>query len=444
MGGGGGGNTQTVTKADPWPGVQPYLTNLFANAQGNYDSGGPQYYPNSTVAPMSGITNLSLGLGADRALNGSPVGNAAQQQGQNTLNGAYFGSDPSTGVYNAYGNGSQAGMNPAQGVYNGYAGGANMGTNPAQGIYNSYAAGDKAGMNPASGYFNAATNGQYVGSNPYLSSMVGAATHDIAQNYNQTVAPTIASQFSLGGRYGSGAQGAALAQGAQPLASALQNATTNIYGNAYSQERGLQQAAAGQLANLGQQDVQNQMAGAAGLANVRQQDVQNQLAGASGLANIHQQDVLNQMTGVQGLSGAYQSERQRQQSAMGLAPSLANMDYTNLNALTGIGQSQEGYAQQQITDAMNRWNYQQNLPNQNLTNLSALLQGGIGAGQQKSVDQSTSKNPFSSAVGGGMAGYALGNAAAEGIGGMMGGATTGSNLGIYGALAGAVLGGLFG
>lgn len=47
---GGGGNTQTVQKADPWIGQQPYLTDLFQQAQNIYQTRTPQYFPKSTVS----------------------------------------------------------------------------------------------------------------------------------------------------------------------------------------------------------------------------------------------------------------------------------------------------------------------------------------------------------------------------------------------------------
>jgi hypothetical protein len=49
----GGSSTNTVQKADPWSGAQPYLTDIFARAKGIQESGGPQFFPGSTVADQS-------------------------------------------------------------------------------------------------------------------------------------------------------------------------------------------------------------------------------------------------------------------------------------------------------------------------------------------------------------------------------------------------------
>ena len=100
--GGGGGSTTTVQKADPWSGQQPYLTDIFQQAQKLYNNGGmaPDYYPGQTVADQSSWTQNALQMQADRAQNGSPlIDNAsnamnnittgqalADNQGLNTLN----------------------------------------------------------------------------------------------------------------------------------------------------------------------------------------------------------------------------------------------------------------------------------------------------------------------------------------------------------------------
>ena len=50
---GGGGGTNTVQKADPWAGQQPYLTDLYRQAQTQYQAGPQQFYPGRTYAEAS-------------------------------------------------------------------------------------------------------------------------------------------------------------------------------------------------------------------------------------------------------------------------------------------------------------------------------------------------------------------------------------------------------
>lgn len=50
---GGGGGTNTVQKADPWAGQQPYLTDLYRQAQTQFQAGPQQFYPGRTYAEAS-------------------------------------------------------------------------------------------------------------------------------------------------------------------------------------------------------------------------------------------------------------------------------------------------------------------------------------------------------------------------------------------------------
>lgn len=85
---GGGGSTQTVQKADPWGGQQPYLKDIFTNAQNVYHNQTPQYYPGQTVAGFTPtqVQGQQMALGA--ANNLQPTLNSATQ-------GINFANNPS-------------------------------------------------------------------------------------------------------------------------------------------------------------------------------------------------------------------------------------------------------------------------------------------------------------------------------------------------------------
>ena len=92
FGGGGGGDTQTTTtvqKADPWSGQQNYLTDIFKRAQTTSYSP-MSYYPGQTFAGASPETQTAWNLQSARALQGSPVMGAAQNELGNTLSGNYL------------------------------------------------------------------------------------------------------------------------------------------------------------------------------------------------------------------------------------------------------------------------------------------------------------------------------------------------------------------
>ena len=86
--------TTTVEKQDPWEGQQPFLKKGFSEAERIYDDLKPEYFPNSTLADISPETNVALDLRTQRALAGSPVMNAAQQQLTDTLGGSYLSGNP--------------------------------------------------------------------------------------------------------------------------------------------------------------------------------------------------------------------------------------------------------------------------------------------------------------------------------------------------------------
>ncbi len=90
MSGGSKGTTTTVEQADPWSGQQPYLKEIFSEAQRLYQQPGPSFYPGQTVAGFAPETETALNAQAARAMAGSPYQQAAGQQVLNTLGGQYL------------------------------------------------------------------------------------------------------------------------------------------------------------------------------------------------------------------------------------------------------------------------------------------------------------------------------------------------------------------
>lgn len=104
----------------------------------------------------------------------------------------------------------------------------------------------------------------------------------------------------------------------------------------------------------------------------------------------------------------YEQERARQQQAIGAAPQLAATDYQDINQLLQAGQLREGYTGQQLGADIQRFNFLQNQPQQNLQNYMSLVYGNpLGrVGQQTSsgaADTSTLQNVLGlAAVGSGI------------------------------------------
>ncbi|MBT7943454.1 MAG: hypothetical protein HN719_08875 [Alphaproteobacteria bacterium] len=95
------GQTVTTTNQDPWAGVQPYLGYGLGEAQNQYRTAPPEFYPHSTVAPFSADTIAAQDAIRQRATAGSPLNAAAQQGALDTLSGSWLGGPRYTEMYNA-------------------------------------------------------------------------------------------------------------------------------------------------------------------------------------------------------------------------------------------------------------------------------------------------------------------------------------------------------
>jgi hypothetical protein len=93
------------------------------------------------------------------------------------------------------------------------------------------------------GGVGATASGSFLGGNPYQAQMMQAATRPLEQQFSNQVLPQIASLYSRSGRYGSGAMQNALGQATEAYTRGLGDITSNIAGQQYQQERGLQQQA---------------------------------------------------------------------------------------------------------------------------------------------------------------------------------------------------------
>lgn len=83
------GNTTTVQKSDPWSGQQPYLEDLFRQAQVQFNNYHPQYFPGQTVAPFDPLQTQAINQTAQVAQNNPTAGNASSAV-NNYLGGSYL------------------------------------------------------------------------------------------------------------------------------------------------------------------------------------------------------------------------------------------------------------------------------------------------------------------------------------------------------------------
>lgn len=269
----GGSTRMQTTTQELDPAIRPYVQYGLSEAQRLYTTETPQYYPGQTYVGPSAQTQQALTAAQQRAVMGSPLLPAAQQQAFNTI------------------------------------------------------------------------QGQYLGGNPFFQGAFQPAAQAAQQTYFDALQQA-RSNASRAGRYGSQA--------------AL----------------GLEERAGGQLAQS--------------LSNV---------AGQLAYQN-------------------YEAERARQQAMLGAAPGLAAADYGDIERLMQAGQTAEGYQQAALQGDINRFNFMQGLPQNQLNQYLAAVYGS-----PRGMVQTTPvyTNRASGALGGALAGSQIAGPYGAIIGGLLGG-----------------------
>jgi hypothetical protein len=85
--GGGGGTQESKTTTQIDPNILPYVTYGLEEGKRLYESGTPSFFPGKTYVSPSEATTQALGLAEQRALAGSPLTEAAQQETLATIQG---------------------------------------------------------------------------------------------------------------------------------------------------------------------------------------------------------------------------------------------------------------------------------------------------------------------------------------------------------------------
>lgn len=288
MGGSSKQPTTTTQVNEPPSYLVPYLQDTAKQAQGIYNSGGPDYYPGQTVAPFAPATQQGLEQITNLAQQGGNLTPAANAQLLSTING----------------------------------------TNSV---------------------------------NPFLAGAVQSANAPLYDQFKNETIPQLQTIFARTGGTGGSAEGFGAERAATALGRGMaENAGTLAYNSA-------------------------------------------------------------------------EAERQRQLQAVSMAPQMDAARFGDANALLGVGATQQGQTQAEIQAAMDKYNYEQNLPSLRLNQYIQQLQGGASGGITTGVSRQA---PGSSALG--LFGGAAGGAAS---GAMIGTAVGSPGIG---TAIGAGLGGLYG
>lgn len=371
---GGGGKQSSTQSTEPWSAAQPYLKDVYSQAQDLYNAGGPTFWGGTANAPLTPEMQQAMGDIWNRATSGTPGLAGAQASTGAVASGAFTGSNPAYDFLmgSVYG-GSQ---NPAMGY--------------AQGLI------DNMGTNPAMQYMQQEASGQNVGQNPWLDATYKSAVDPLMKTYKESTVPALQSDYALSGRYGSNAMRTALSGEQDKLGSAASDLATKIYGGAYAQDRANQLAAQGQLSQAYSQDIANRLNAGQFLSGVYDQGLQRQLYGAQMLGQLGQQDVTNML------------------NAAGMVPGLGQANYTDLNAALGVAQSGQDRSQAEQDLERERYEYNQQLPYNWLQNYAQLIYGNPGSQSGFGTTTATQRNS-----GGGLFGQILGGAA--GVGSLLSG-----------------------
>jgi len=132
-----------------------------------------------------------------------------------------------------------------------------------------------------------------------------------------------------------------------------------------------------------------------------------------------QNDEMNQLA-TQIYGGNYANERQLQSQAAAQSPIASQANLGNLSALSNAGSLLQGQSQNQINAAMDQWNYNQNLPYNNLANYENMI-NSLSHGSSTTGTQPVYQNKAGNAIGGAATGAALGSMVAGASNGAIGG-----------------------
>lgn len=359
--GGSGKQTQTSTSA-PWKEAQPYLKDIYAEAQSLYDKGTPDFWGGTALAGLTPEMQTAMGAIWNRASAGNPL-----------LPGAQASTDliASGGAY---------GMNPAYDFLTGLVNGP--GGNPVTGYATNLM--NTAGTNPALQYLTAEASGANLGNNPFLDAMYQRGAGQLTDTFRKTTVPALQSDYALSGRYGSNAMKTALQDQQSRAVDAASDLATKIYGGAYESDRSRQAQAAQGLTGAYAQDIASRIGAGQFLSGIYDTDLQRKLYGSQQLGQLGQQDIGNIL------------------QASGMAPALGAADYQDLQQLLAMGQYGQDRTQAEHDLERQRFEYGENAPYDWLAKYANLIYanpGSSGYGTQTTT-QKSGGGGFGSILGG--------------------------------------------
>ena len=319
-GGGGGQNTSTVEKADPWAGQQPFLKDVFQEAQDRYESGDPNFFPGSTIEQFNpneiGYQQNVL----DQFASGR--GQGLQQGAEGAVNNLFSSND----IFNATGGLAPYGQESLVAASN----------------LTDSQVGDTTGASPLMQQMLSGS----VQQNPFIEQANNAMAADAVSNFQQQVMPALrASQIAYqpgGSSRGDIASGIAAGNVGRSITDFANTNRMNAFNSAQQQ-----QMQAAQLLEGGR--------------GQRANEALQQGSTAFGL----------------GLGGQQQFAGQQNQ-ALGAYGTVSQTPYDLAGNINDVGMTQRELGQQNLDEDVNRFQFDQNIQDQKLSNYANLIQGTYG------------------------------------------------------------------
>ena len=332
-GGGGGGqttSTNTVEKADPWAGQQPYLKDVFQEAQDRYDdSSSPSFFPGNTISPFNQNETAYQQSVVDYL--GSGRGQGMQARAEGGVNDL-LGSNP---IFDATRSLAPYGQESLQ---------ASAGYTDQQALNTSGASDTMKQMLSGS-----------VAQNPFIENANNAMARDSVANFQQEVMPALrASQIAYqpgGSSRGDIASGLAAGNVGRSIADFSNTNYMNAFNSAQQQQLG-----AAQLMEQGR--------------GQRANEAYQQGSGALGL----------------GLGGE-QAYAQNLGTGLGAYGAVSQQPIDLAGNLSDVGMQQRELSQQQLDEDVNRFQFDQNIQDQKLSNYMNLIQGNYGSTQTSTAER---------------------------------------------------------
>lgn len=395
-------SNESESNSGPWEGQQPFLTDVFQNAQNLYGQGTPEYYPGQTYANFNPVQEQAMNRTLYRSQN-DPTADAMGQWLLGGMRTAQPNMNKAMQAGNAAASGTAGGMGGLQYFQNNRPTlSGSMGF--LKGATTPWANKMKLAAENQMGYGSAAANvagdssgGQATlqglaggGPNPYLDDMYDSASRKLTENYQEVVNPALNATFSRAGRTGSALHAMNAADAGGDYMDSLASLGADIYGGAYEGDASRRLSAGQSLLSddatrkglgtslyLGDRGLSQDML-SQGYGNALDRagmgiDMWNK--GQDRSFNAAQSQVDAGLSGANAMNDMFGTIGNYRTGAASMVPSFNNLQWGNIDRMRGVGDDVYNQSEKILQSDMDRWNYYQQSPYELLKYYSDIVGG---------------------------------------------------------------------